>query len=190
MPPIEQRVRPSTSEDISAPRSKYQLVSYAEDKTQAYKQVVALEQKLDCMVSMLSASHRSSPHDRSDDLPREPQLAPADELIVVPNFEEGARSMEVYLNQMVPLFPFVVIPPGTTPEALYQEKPFLYRTITMVACKNGTRQREMAKSGRKYLAEHIVTNVESSLDLLQGLVVHVAWFVKSYVSLVNQGLTI
>lgn len=115
---------------------------------------------------------------------------PADEIIAVPNFEEGAKLMEAYSNQLVPLFPFVVIPAGTTPEALYQEKPFLYRMITMVACKNGPRQREIAKSGRKYLAEHIVMNVENSLDLLQGLLVHIAWFVKSNVSLVNSRLTV
>lgn len=131
------------------------------------------------MVSMLSASHQPSPHDKSDDLPREPQFVPADEIIAVPNFEEGAKLMEDFSNQMAPLFPFVLIPAGTTSEALYQEKPFLYRIITMVACKNGRRQREIAKSGREYLAEHIVMNAESILDLLQGLLVHIAWFVNS-----------
>jgi hypothetical protein len=85
--------------------------------------------------------------------------------------------MEIFRTRMVPLFPLVVIPDHITSEQLRHEKPFLYLNISMVACQNAPRQREIASIVKGYVAEHIVLRGEQSLDLLQGLLVHLAWFI-------------
>ncbi|KAF4761865.1 hypothetical protein HAV15_006682 [Penicillium sp. str.  len=79
---------------------------------------------------------------------------------------------------MFPLFPFLVIPPHVTAEELRREKPFLYLNISMVACQNPPRQREIVDAVQEYVAEHIVIRGEHSLDLLQGLLLNVAWFIS------------
>lgn len=76
------------------------------------------------------------------------------------------------------MFPFIVVPAHVTPDQLRQEKPFLYLNISMVACQNAPRQREISGIVKEYVAEHIVLRGEHSLDLLEGLLVHLAWFVS------------
>lgn len=79
---------------------------------------------------------------------------------------------------MTPLFPFIAIPPNLTAEQLRREKPFLYLNITMVACHDSARQRNIVKVIKQYVAEHIVSEGQHNMDLLQGLLIHLAWFIS------------
>lgn len=96
----------------------------------------------------------------------------------MPSEQEGHAFLEIFRTRMVPMFPFIVIPAHVTPEQLRQEKPFLYLNISMVACQNAPRQRQIAGIAKEYVAEHIVLGGEHSLDLLEGLLVHLAWFIS------------
>jgi hypothetical protein len=89
---------------------------------------------------------------------------------------EGQAVLETFRNRMLPLFPFLMIPSHLTAKELRREKPFLFLNISMVACLNSARQREIVNTVQQYVAEHIVIRGEHSLDLLQGLLVNVAWF--------------
>jgi len=80
-------------------------------------------------------------------------------------------------------FPFVIIPAGTTADKLRQEKPFLYMTILMVASYEDNKiQIMMAKEIWEYLCMHMIIQAEKSLDLLQGLLILIAWFVHQILS--------
>ncbi|KAJ5971680.1 uncharacterized protein N7479_001598 [Penicillium vulpinum] len=141
------------------------------------RDVAALEAKLDRMVAMLAASERSA-RERLESDPATRSSSTFEENTAAPDEIEGQVLMEIFLKKMFPLFPFLVIPPHVTAEELRREKPFLYLNISMVACQNAPRQREIADAVQAYVAEHIVMRGEHSLDLLQGLMVNVAWFIS------------
>jgi hypothetical protein len=85
---------------------------------------------------------------------------------------------------MIPMFPFVPMPSYTSAEELRRERPFLYLNISMIASPNPARQQELSNTIKKYLADRIIMRGERSLDLLQGLLVHLTWFIS--VSRVHQ----
>lgn len=144
-----------------------------------HSEIAALEAKLDRMVALLAASGRA-PNDPSDAGPSPELSSPTypEEGATTPSEQEGYVFMEVFRTRMVPLFPFIVIPDDMTSEQLRQEKPFLYLNISMVACQESVRQREISGIVKEYVAEHIVLRGEHSVDLLQGLLVHLAWFIS------------
>ncbi|KAJ5503892.1 hypothetical protein N7463_006766 [Penicillium fimorum] len=140
------------------------------------KDVAVLESKLDRMVAMLAASEKD-PKERAESGPAR-SSSTLEENTAAPDETEGKLFMEVFSKKMFPLFPFLMIPPNVTAEELHREKPFLYLNISMVACQNARRQREIVDMVQSYVAEHIVIRGENNLDLLQGLLVNVTWFIS------------
>ncbi|CAI7607533.1 unnamed protein product [Penicillium pancosmium] len=141
-------------------------------------EVSALEAKLDRMVALLAASNPSATQssDSNPSATKSSRVLP-DEDQESPSEKEGELLLEHFSTKMVHLFPFIVIPTGLTAEKLRQEKPFLFLNLAMVACQDASRQREFSKTVKEYVAEHIVLRSEQSLDLLQGLLVFLAWFI-------------
>jgi hypothetical protein len=97
-----------------------------------------------------------------------------------PGFDIGRQDEALLLlefrTQMAPQFPFVVIPPDATSESLRRERPMLWRSIVVAASYHNP-QRQIAL-GWKLMEEfstRILLKAEKSLDLLQALLVHVAW---------------
>ncbi|KAF2188998.1 hypothetical protein K469DRAFT_564970 [Zopfia rhizophila CBS 207.26] len=77
---------------------------------------------------------------------------------------------------MAPLFPFVAIPPDVTPDQLWHEKPVLYMSIMMVACQSDIhRQLNLARMVRYEISQAVLVRGEKSLELLEGLLVYLAW---------------
>ncbi|OQE43291.1 hypothetical protein PENCOP_c003G02827 [Penicillium coprophilum] len=140
------------------------------------RDVAALEAKLDRMVAMLAAPERS--HRERVESGSMRSSSAVEENTAVPDETEGQLLMDVFFKKLFPLFPFVFIPPSVTAEELRREKPFLYLNISMVACQNARRQREIVNIVQAYVAEHIIIRGEHSLDLLQGLLINVAWFIS------------
>ena len=86
----------------------------------------------------------------------------------------------IYRNNMATQFPFVIIPDRVSAAELAQTKPFLYRTVLMAASYHDkTGQTRMTKEIFQYLSAHMIIASEKSLDLLQGLLVLMAWSVQS-----------
>jgi hypothetical protein len=74
-------------------------------------------------------------------------------------------------------FPFVILPPDTTVESLRRVKPFLFLSILAVAVLgNSHLQRLLGKEMQKQIAVRIVMRNEKTLDILQGLLVHLAYY--------------
>jgi hypothetical protein len=92
----------------------------------------------------------------------------------------------IFRNNMASQFPFVIVPDRVSAIELAQTKPFLYKAVLMVASYHDkTGQRKMTKDIFEYLSSHMIIANEKSLDLLQGLLVLMAWSVESLCSLDN-----
>ncbi|KAL4749092.1 hypothetical protein BDW72DRAFT_205032 [Aspergillus terricola var. indicus] len=83
---------------------------------------------------------------------------------------DGFRSLVRY-------FPFVVIPAGWTVAYMAADRPFLL--LSAVACASSRfsgLQQALAEELKETLSHRVVIAGERDLDLLQGLLVHLAWF--------------
>ncbi|KAJ0416239.1 hypothetical protein BJY00DRAFT_238069 [Aspergillus carlsbadensis] len=84
--------------------------------------------------------------------------------------------LDRYRNHKMPQFPFVIIPPTTDLATLRQESPFLLLCI-ITACleQNPPLQDSLELLVRKEIASRVIVGIERNMDLLQGLLVHIAW---------------
>ncbi|KAJ5097014.1 hypothetical protein N7456_007735 [Penicillium angulare] len=77
---------------------------------------------------------------------------------------------------MAPHFPFVVIP-DLPPAMFYAEKPFLFKAMVMVASyRNRPFQHQIGTQLTEEVGKRLLVDGERSLDLLQGLLIHIAWY--------------
>ena len=91
---------------------------------------------------------------------------------------EADRLVDVYRSSLAIQSPFVTVPAGLTAKELYQETPFLFHSILLAASyNNSSRQQLLAYEILKYITEHLILNGERSFDLLQGLLLYIAWYV-------------
>lgn len=75
-------------------------------------------------------------------------------------------------------FPFVVVPANMTVGELKSSKPFLFLVIMTIACRHdASRQSMLATTVREFISQKMIIQGEQSLDLLQGLLVYLAWSV-------------
>ncbi|KAL5001032.1 hypothetical protein BDV10DRAFT_192527 [Aspergillus recurvatus] len=91
-------------------------------------------------------------------------------LAVLEHLLDGFRSLACY-------FPFVVIPAGWTVASMAEDRPFLL--LSAVACassRHGSLQQALAEELKETLSHRVVIAGEKDMDLLQGLLVHLAWF--------------
>ncbi|RAH59739.1 hypothetical protein BO85DRAFT_467435 [Aspergillus piperis CBS 112811] len=76
----------------------------------------------------------------------------------------------------MPLFPFVIIPTQLGVPTLRQQFPFLLLCIVTACLEHKPlSQLKTEQEVRRSIATRLVANLERSLDLLLGLLVHVAW---------------
>jgi hypothetical protein len=88
--------------------------------------------------------------------------------------------LAIFRDHMADQFPFVIIPKSVTAATLMEKKPFLSMVIVMVAFKKDEEvQLATAKNIVDYLCQYMIVGGEKSLDLLQGLIIFVAWFADS-----------
>jgi hypothetical protein len=74
-------------------------------------------------------------------------------------------------------FPFVVVPDGWTASWMLAERPFLLLTVvTAVSKSNSSLHKALGEEIKMTLASRIMIADENNLDLLQGLLVHLAWY--------------
>lgn len=166
-----------------------------------------LEQKLDGIVHLLTskesqtASHPSpdSLTKRSTDqspeisacrnrLPDAPQpvtyvestLGHEDDL--GPSFQylgndEAQSYLDTYRSDMIPNFPFVIIPPDVSVETLRQTRPALFGAV-VVAASSPSMQKHIrfGEDLLKYLMIKLLIKGDKSVELLQALLVYTAWF--------------
>jgi hypothetical protein len=86
--------------------------------------------------------------------------------------------LSTFQDRMASQVPFVVIPQGMTAGILRREKPFLYMAVMMVASFEDTgTQLALGRKGLEHMVERLILRGEKSMDLLQGLLIYLSWFV-------------
>lgn len=87
------------------------------------------------------------------------------------------RQLETFRRCFVNYFPFVVVPPTVSVEALRYDSPFLFLCImAATSFENPILQRRLGQDIKKQICDRLVMGLEASMDLLQGLLVFVAWY--------------
>lgn len=91
---------------------------------------------------------------------------------------EKAESLLLSYGTHAANFPFIVLSPDIPLDSLRYEKPFLLLAIlTMTSTSNQQLQDQLEAELRESLGRKVIFNGEKSLDLLQGLLVYLAWLV-------------
>lgn len=90
--------------------------------------------------------------------------------------ESTERLVNLFRSTMTPRFPFVVLPNTTTLQDLRRARPCLLLAVVAVAAYEDFRvQRQLSSLFNQALATKLATGKITSLDVLQGLLVHLAW---------------
>ncbi|KAJ6443369.1 fungal transcriptional regulatory protein [Purpureocillium lavendulum] len=86
------------------------------------------------------------------------------------------RILDIFRAKYMPKFPFVIVQQHTTARTLFEQKPFLFRAIMLAAAPlPASRLIKMKRNVLAYLGQHMLVEEERKLDLLQGLLVCLAW---------------
>lgn len=144
--------------------------------------VARLEQKLDGVAAILAASERdrlAGRRDQETPVQRGPVLSPLDCLQQnIQDDDELQRTLDVFRAEMAPYFPFVVIQATASLADLKQNRPFVLLNAIIAGCRHDKKaQTSMALAFREMLSQRAVVRGDPSLDLLQGLLIYVAWSV-------------
>lgn len=92
--------------------------------------------------------------------------------------DEGERLLCVFTSRMALHFPFVIIPPSMTLRQLHEERSVLALAIMSVASyDNLCQQTTLLRLFREMISTLILDGYFNTLDVLQALLVSVAWYV-------------
>ncbi|KAI6767389.1 hypothetical protein HG530_005398 [Fusarium avenaceum] len=90
--------------------------------------------------------------------------------------QQAAEYLNSYRRDYVPHFPFVAMPEHMTSHELFVESSLLFWTVMAVVSPLEDKvQMEFKLWFRKYLAEHLVVRQEKSVDILQAILIYLAW---------------
>jgi hypothetical protein len=93
------------------------------------------------------------------------------------SLETAENYLELFKSILTPHFPFVVISPQVSAVHLRHEKPFLFLAImASTSYDNMPLQRSLGAEVKIAVASRVILNGEVSFDLLQGLLVFLAWY--------------
>ena len=77
-------------------------------------------------------------------------------------------------------FPFIIIPSASPLEVLRQERPFLLLAVLVVASRKQHKlQDALEREFRRSLSAKVIMEGARNLDLLQGLLIYLAWYVRN-----------
>jgi hypothetical protein len=118
--------------------------------------------------------------------PRPPQTpvsdVPDDPLVKVREWcdeEMEARLLQLFQTSMSPRFPFIMLPEGIKPEHM-GHRPCAYTAILAVACSEDfVLQRALSQLFNQTLQARLSNGRMASLDVLQGVLLHLAWSVTA-----------
>ncbi|KAL4934727.1 Zn(II)2Cys6 transcription factor domain-containing protein [Aspergillus undulatus] len=87
------------------------------------------------------------------------------------------KLLSKYKARKMPQYPFVIIPPETSLADLRRKSPFLLLCVLTASFEHDQGiQHGLEALVRQEVARRLIINVERNMDLLQGLLVHAAWY--------------
>ncbi|KAH6638838.1 hypothetical protein C7974DRAFT_122222 [Boeremia exigua] len=161
--------RPARRRDNSAKRdSRIQALE------QQVKDLLRLQQKGPIVQQSLPEGSATAADPSSPPVAGEGDIIDDD----VVSLERAETLMGMYKEELMPHFPFVIIPPHTTASDLRHAKPFLFLAIISVSCYHDLQTQDKLYHRFKYMvSEKVLYGGDECLDLqyLQGLLVALAW---------------
>jgi hypothetical protein len=91
--------------------------------------------------------------------------------------ESDANEFILQFRSLTPRFPFVILPEGASLASLRRERPFLLLSVltTITAQRDEQLHYVLDRHLREELATRVFVEGQKSLDLLEGLLVYLAW---------------
>ena len=90
---------------------------------------------------------------------------------------EAEEYFRRFRDDMLPYSPFLHFPPSMTAMKLREDRPFLWLVIMSIGLRTFPRQSIVTEEVRNIIAQKLIVEHERSLDLLQGLLVYLTWYV-------------
>lgn len=103
------------------------------------------------------------------------QPSPLGDLTSLLSPEEEEQSFNDFRTKGLDYLPIAYIPPHVTSSQFRQEKPFFWFCIMAVQAKDLERRDALLSKVNCFIYQKIVFGVESSLDLLLGLMTYTSW---------------
>lgn len=128
----------------------------------------------------LQIFQNSGTHDGMSSHQMANESAAPEYLEIIPGFrvtvDDGNRLLHLYRESYSPFFPFVPISPTTNAYELYSTRPLLFKAVMhVVAPQSYHIQHEFSLWFKEYLAHYVILEQEKRLDILQALLLHIAW---------------
>ncbi|RAL07884.1 transcription factor domain-containing protein [Aspergillus homomorphus CBS 101889] len=161
-------------------------VAQGRRKTRPLSKAVQLERKMDGLMMLLTSSAgrtglpaptpvQASAQEALDNQPETgPDTVTGDDDEEDPEAEEDA-ALHAFRTHRLQFLPLIHLPATTTARELKQQSPFLWRCITAVESKHAARQAALCVTIRELAGKRLLVHCEKSLDLLQGVLVYLAW---------------
>lgn len=90
---------------------------------------------------------------------------------------EAERLVTTYRSNFVHRFPFVLLAPAETASRLRNREPLLFLCVVAAAMSNSHPLRKVVvEEIMKHITLRVVAHSERNMELLRGLLVHVAWY--------------
>ena len=91
--------------------------------------------------------------------------------------QEAENLLIEFKANMAEQFPFVVIQPNYTSQSLHHDRPLLSKAIIVAAShENSDRQMALGADLMENLTTRLLFRAEKSLDILQALLILIAWY--------------
>lgn len=95
-----------------------------------------------------------------------------------PTVLQAEEYLTLFQNQLLPYFPCVYIPPGTSAQQLRCDRPFTWLCIMAVTCRSAVQRRGLYQKIKDITAQQMVHNsLNTDIDILLGLLIYLGWFV-------------
>ena len=93
--------------------------------------------------------------------------------------EKQGQLFDLFRFRLSPRFPFVIVPESMKPEDMRQQRPHTYLAILAIASsKDFVLQRKLSELLNLVVTANLAAGKLASLDMLQGLLLHLAWYVS------------
>lgn len=157
---------------------KSQLPTRSSQQLPTLDAVLKMEQSLTPeSTNTVSDSTRQQPFPEPAHLPSPSENTDVFDGTLWPADDEAERLLSIYSEVLGTVFPFVV-PPKENAATMRRDRPYLFKAMVMAATyKNRELQKQRATEFMTSLSLAVFLRGEKTLDMLQSLLVHIAWLV-------------
>lgn len=108
--------------------------------------------------------------------PKARETSPTPQSLYGLTWTQATQALTRFRKEYTPNFPFVTIPSSVSAENLARENPFLFRSVILAAAPfPASKLSKVKRNVLAYLGYQMLVEEVRTLDLLQGVLVCIAW---------------